>query len=295
MKLPTTVYSHWLGYPNVMMDETGLRNALTHSRDICGYNGMVFVPALVNSSLTPRRVASIYRDMGMFGIACGFNAGSGPDNLKDSADAALENLKLQTEFAVALADEYVGPNFMVGPMQTHHRTQRPDWTSNNLSVAYRNWLRRVNDLGHSLGLNMFCEVLNSVEEGTPDPYNLLARTIKEDNLTNVRLHLDTGHFHMRGMTMEDFERLAPIVGLLEFANMGRWPLHHEKGINFLEFAKRMHLLRDDCQVSDEPFNTAVIKAFDLGSLCDTTTDGRDCLQMDAAFLETIGVKVPFKP
>lgn len=292
MKLPTNVYSHWLAYPNVMMDEPGLRAALAHSRDICGYGGMVFVPALVHESLTPKKVALIYRDEGMLGLACGLNAGNGPDNLKEGFLAAFENLKLQAQFAVALAEESVGPKMMAGPMQAHHRTQRPDWTSNNLSSSYRAWLSLVNDIGKMYGLQMCCEVLNEIEEGTPDPYNTLARTIVEGGFTNVGLHLDIGHFHMRGMTMEDFERLAPITGLMEFANMGRRPLHHKTGIRFLEFVKRMHLLRDDCQISDEPFNAAVIKAFGLESLCDTTIDGLNCLQMDAAYLEMIGVKTP---
>lgn len=296
MKLPTIVYSHWLAYPNIKMDEPGLRAALAHSRDVCGYGGMVFVPALVHKSLMPKKVALIYRDEGMLGIACGFNAGDGPDPLKDGTSAAFENLKLQAQFAVALAEESVGPAIMAGPMQAHHQTQRPDWVSNNLSSSYRAWLRLVNVIGRTYGLRMCCEVLNEIEEGTPDPYSTLERAIIEEDLTNVGLHLDTGHFHMRGMNMKDFERLAPITGLMEFANMGRQPLHHETGIRFLEFVKRMHLLRDSCHLSDEPFHVAVIKAFGLENLCDTTTDGLDCLRMDALFLESLLVKItPFLP
>lgn len=295
MKLPRSVLSHWLGYPNVTMEEPGLRAALTHSRDVCGYDGMIFVPALVHESLTPKKVALIFRDEGMTGLACGFNAGNGPDNLKESSLVAFENLTQQALFAVALAEESVGPAVMAGPMQAHHRNQRPDWVSGNLNQSYRSWLKRVNTIGKTYDLRMCCEVLNEAEEGTPDPFNLLHRTIADDDLTNVGLHLDIGHFHMRGMTMEDFERLAPITGLLEFANMGRNPLHHKKGIRFLDFVERMHLLREDCQLSNEPFHAAVIKAFGLESLCNTTTDGLECLQMDAESLEKLLVKTPFSP
>lgn len=289
LSLPTPVLAHCLAFgPSLTPDS--LRRSLEASLDM-GYNGLVFVPAIATPDLTPELVAAIFGEFKAQGLVCGFLSGNGPDPIEGDDSAikqARENLQKQALFASILADAGWSNHRMVGPMHTVHRKMRPGWDGprkKDLNAKLERWVDVLNDVGGELFLDMCLEPLNPVEDGTPDPFRTLDRMVMKQ--LNVRLHWDTGHAFAHKMSLAEFMAIAPQVGFFEFANVGRQPLHHDLGIDFLGYAKEMVRLPNGCDVAYEPFDPSVVEAFALQELCPVTTSGPDCLRMGAAYLSTV--------
>lgn len=294
--LPASVMAHCLAFgPSLTPDI--LRNNLEASLKL-GYSGLVIVPAIASPDLTPELTADIFGEFKARGLVCGFLPGNGPDPIEGDEgmiQLARESIKKQALFASVLADAGWSNHRMVGPMHTLHRKMRPGWhdvRKTELDKKLEHWIDILNDLGGELILDMCLESLNPTEDGTPDPFRTLDRMVMKR--LNVLLHWDTGHAFAHKMSLAEFMAMAPQVGFFELANVGRQPLHHELGIDFLGYAKEMVRLSKGCDVAYEPFDQSVIQAFALEELCPVTTSGPDCLKMGAAYLETIGMKVPAK-
>jgi hypothetical protein len=74
--------------------------------------------------------------------------------------------------------------------------------------------------------------------------------------------------------------------VFEFANVGRNPLSHQLGINFLAYSLELPSLGKGCVFGAEPFEPeGVGKPLGLGKLCTTTTSGADALKFDADYLQ----------
>jgi|GEM_PF-1341060 len=289
LSLPAPILAHCLAFgPSLTPDS--LRRGLESSLDM-GYSGMVIVPAIASSDLTPERTADIFGKFKAQGLVCGLLPGNGPDPIEGDEAAiqqAREIIVSQARFASVLADAGWSNHRMVGPMHTLHRKMRLGWDGprkKELDAKLERWINILNDIGGELFLDICLEPLNPVEDGTPNPFWTLDRLVMRQ--LNVRLHYDTGHAFAHKMSLVDFMAMAPQVGFFEFANVGRQPLHHELGIDFAGYAKAMGRLPDGCDVAYEPFDQSVIEAFDLGALCPVTTPGPDCLKMGQAYLSTV--------
>ena len=283
MKIPTTVLSHCLAHgPSITPD--GLRESLKADKAL-GFGGMVIVPAIIDPTHTPEAIAQIFYEMKMTGLVCGFNPGNGPDPLGDEASLCVESLRSQAEYAIALADKGCGPATIVGPVHTHHMTLRPKWPAD----GFKKWMDKIHALAVELDLDVLFEPLNSVEDGTPDPFWTLYNAVL--GREQFGLQWDTGHAYARALTTKSFSHMAHKVGYFEFANVGRNPLDNKLGIDFSSYIQAMENLPGGCVVGDEPFDQSVIQAFGLQQLCTTMVPGPECLARDATFLRSLGVMV----
>jgi hypothetical protein len=273
VKLPTPVLAHCLAY-GPRITQKSLRISLEHSQRL-GYSGLVIVPAIIEEGFTPHAVTKMFKEMGMTGLVCGFNPGNGPDPLhEEGRDMAIEFLGQQAQYAIALADEGIGPAMMVGPMQTLHMKERSTWPAD----GFRRWMQKCAAFSAEFGLFLAFEPLNRHEDGTPKPFWTIFDAIKDQEL--LGLHVDIGHADANGMTVEDLKPMAHKVGYLEFANRGRWPLQQGMGIDFPTCVAGMTHLHDHCQVGNEPFDGSVIKTFGLGRICTTEISGQECLRRE---------------
>ncbi len=292
LHLPSPVMAHCLAFGPSLTPDT-LRRSLETSLGM-GYSGLVIVPAIASSDLTPELTADIFGEFKAQGLVCGFLPGNGPDPIegdKGMIKLARESIESQALFASVLADAGWSNHRMVGPMHTVHRKMRSGWDGPRkaeLNAKLERWIDELNDIGGETFLDLCLESLNPVEDGTHDPF----RTLDHMALRrlSVRLHWDTGHAFARKMSLAEFMAMAPQIGFFEFANVGRHPLHKGLGIDFAGYAKAMNRLPANCNLAVEPFDPSVINAFGLQEICTTTTSGPDCLKLDASFLESILVK-----
>lgn len=287
-------YGHCLAYPHISINEENLRAMLQHSRK-CRLIGLVVVAKLIDPSLTPERFAQIFVDEKMFGMVCGLLVKDGPDPLVEAeAPAALAELRSQAQYAIALTKVKIGRKkageaIFVGPLHAQYMKMRPDWTSAQLtSTAFFPWMKKLDALAKELGLKFLCEPLNPTEDGTPDPFTLIAWAIKAHNLTNLGIHLDIGHWHSRKMTEEQFLKIVDLVWYFEWANIGRNPLRLKLGIDMKRWSKLAKKLPKACVMGIEPFHRVIIVTFGLEDLCNTTADGLKNLEDSTALLYEIG-------
>jgi hypothetical protein len=284
MKLPHTVLSHCLAHGPAVTPEI-LDITLPHDWSF-GYGGQVIVAACTQPEDHDGIIAALKRHR-MSSLICGFMAGQGPDPLREFA-AASAVLRIQMRLARKLYLAGVGPNGMVGPTHTHHMVQRASFDKKELAK----WIAMVDELRQEEGLDWVCfEPLNPTEDGTPDPFRLLAELIA--GYPALAIQWDTGHAHARGLDANDLLHMVRNglrVKYLEFANVGRSPLDVPRGIDFeLDAKNAAECLADDCLVGDEPFDGSVIKAFKLPSkICDTEVVGVECLARDAETLRKLG-------
>jgi len=281
MKLPTKVFSHCLAH-EVAITPPKLRQMLIADQKL-GYSGMVILPLLTKLWYSPNDITQPFQDTGMQGLVCGLIPGNGPSPF-DQPRLVLKSLRRQARFAAMLADKNLGSAGLVGPLHTHHRQPLPaNWTE---SMFYQ-WIDTVDAVLQEFGLRALYEPLNAVEDKTPQPFQTLHKAVMD---RASGLQYDTGHANAHGVTMEEFQDLAPKIGYFEFANVGRWPLDESKGIDFGAYAQAMADLPDDCLVGAETFCQAVITTFGLKGLCDTDVSGEETLRRDAKYLqEKLGV------
>jgi sugar phosphate isomerase/epimerase len=283
MNLPTNVLSHCLARGSALNYELLERNLVADLE--LGYAGAVIVPALLpqNADNDSTSIARIYCNINAQGLVCGFIPGNGPDHLGDDMQPALDLVAAQMKFAVALAEVGCGPDLIVGPLHTQHRTMRPHYPHDRL----KRWLDALSHLAEDFGLDVLFEPLNAAEDGTPDAFETIYNAIQEYPIFG--LHYDTGHASAWGLGESNIERMAHKIGYLEIVNDGRWPLNHTRGIRFESVALAMRRLPDDCIVGVEPFDQSVIKDFQLAELCRTTVPGPQALVYDAAFLRELEI------
>jgi len=237
----------------------------------------------VSPDLAVEKLAEVFWEMEMDGLVCGFNAGNGPNPLKDDeADHCLANLRQQAEYAIALAESEKGQPVMVGPMHTHHMNNK-----RNSVEGLKHWLTKLHAFAIEINFQLLFEPLNATEDNTPDPFHILYNAMEDSEMFG--LHWDTGHAHARGMTPMDLMGMADKIGFLEFTNAGRWPLDINFGIPFAQYIKAMDSLPEYCVVGVEPFDQSVIETFGLGHLCTTTVPGEQALKSDFNFLYQRGV------
>lgn len=282
MKLPTGIYSHCLGHTALPLTPTKHEENLILDKQM-GYVASVIVAAIISEGAKLDNFVDIHKKHEMSGIVCGFLPGNGPDPLKDDErEQAYESLLPAARLAAKFADAGVGPAVMVGPMHAHHRNLR-SWNSS----GFNKWADDLTRLSDEFGLRLLLEPLNSIEDGTPDPFSAITQ-LAYQRPVQFGIHWDTGHAHARKVE-HTFKARAPQIGHFELANVGRSPLHTHLGINFGAYAKLMKYLPHNCTVGVEPFSQEVIKAFDLRELCYTTVEGPAALESDALFLREFGV------
>lgn len=274
MNPPVPFFSHGLAHSPSVTAEI-LRSTLPHDKRL-GFTGQVIVAATVQDET--RNIAEVFAAHEMTALVCGFLPGNLPDPWENPS-GALEALKPQIQLATELAAEGVGASMVVGPTHTQHRKVRPN---GNDRAALERWLEMLSRETNSAGIDACVEPLNAVEDGTEDPFATLFELIQPYG--NLFLQWDTGHAEARGLTAADMIRMAPKVGYLEFANVGRHPLRANKGIDFADYALAIPLLTKCRLFGDEPFDGTVIAEFGLQNLCDTTTPGPETLALDADFL-----------
>ncbi|MEK7645090.1 MAG: hypothetical protein AAB391_02105 [Patescibacteria group bacterium] len=290
LRLPTKLFGHCLAFPCLSITEAELVKMLRYCRDECGLHGLVVVAVLVHESLTPKRMAQIFKREKMRGLICGFLGNTGPDPFMGGADACLLELERQAQYTLALVKAKVGDPILCGPVHTRHMTMRPNWGTDNLiETAFLPWMKKLDALAKKLGIKILCEALNMTEDGTWSPFSAIAWAIKTGKLENLGLHLDIGHWAMQGMSMDAFADLSALTGYFEWANIGRHPLRLKEGIDMRLWAQNLHLLPKGCVMGVETFHDLIIKTFGLGTICTTKTDGKKCLRMDAKFLRMLGV------
>lgn len=281
MKLPTNVLSHCLAHGTAITPRN-LRKNLAADQGL-GYSGMVIVPLLIDPRYSPRQIIKSFWETEMTGLVCGLIPGNGPSPF-EQPKLVLESLRRSARFAATFAEKGLGLPILVGPLHTHHCQRLPaNWSVGRL----HKWQDKLESFLKQFGLSALYEPLNEVEDKTPRPFRALFRAVQK---RNSGLHYDTGHAHARKINFAgEFRGLAPKIGFLEFANVGRWPLDELRGIIFESYAKAMEVLPDDCTVGVEPFCQKVIKAFELSELCDTTVSGEATLKRDAAYLQKLGI------
>ncbi len=287
LTLPAPVMGHCLAYGHSFNADL-LRASLDHCK-AQGHSGMVIVPAVFQPSLTPEIVTDIFVEKQMLGMVCCFLGGGSPDPLKGAMGAALEVIREQMKFAFALANAVTGPRKVVGPFQAIHRLDRPDWQEKRLAIPQAAWLCRLNRLMQDTGFEGCLEALNGAEEGTPNPFHHIFDIITSFDLGRIKLHWDTGHAKMRGLTIADFRKMRHAVGYFELANLKREPLDVDHGINFHDYSLELDLLPQDCVLGVETFDLGMIRAFGLEDLCSTQTPGHECVERDARYLKRLGI------
>ncbi len=285
MKLPVgMVLSHCLAYGPELTAAILERNLLADKK--LGYKGQVIVPALLSPDdlANPKSLVPVFESTESYGLVCAFLAGNGPDPLADDFQPALDSVRPQAMHAVEIAAVGQGRPIVVGPLHTHHRAQREIFPFDNL---WR-WFDALYALAEELDIIFAFEALNPTEDRTPDPFSLLYTECKQRS-DRFRLHWDMGHAHSWKLNASTLAVMADVVAYLEFANVGRFPLQLEKGIEFPAIVKAMRHLHDDCLVGVEPFDPSVIKAFGLEALCTTNFLGPTTLAADRAWLGNLGV------
>jgi hypothetical protein len=266
--------SHCLAHGPAVTAEI-LRRTLPHDKRL-GFAGQVIVAATVQDEA--RNIVEAFAAHEMAALVCGFLPGDKPDPW-ENPDGALEALKPQIALAGELAAEGVGPKMIVGPTHTLHRKARPN---GNDEHGIARWLEKLSGAALVADLSVCLEPLNPVEDGTGNPFHTLFRLIQPHG--NLFLQWDTGHAHAHGLDAGNMLQMSNWIGYLEFANVGRHPLHTNQGIDFAAYARAVPQLAN-CQLfGDEPFDRTVINAFGLQDLCDTTTPGPRTLELDADFL-----------
>lgn len=303
MKPTNTLFSHCLAYkPD--LSPPALRKNLLHSQSH-GYTGMVIVPALIPKTILPNEIVRVFKDVGMQGMVCGFNPGGdgNPDPLAGNpqeVEACYQELRRQAAFAAELRDNECGPALMVGPMHTKHRQKRhltdkdPSMQSvlqKQFKDSLNHWFDKINEgLPMEFDITLAFEALNRIEDDTPEPFATLATAATD--FENLFLHVDSGHADKHNLGIEFFLEHAHLIKYLELANRGRNPLRESRGIDFMSIINRlMPKLNEGTLVGVEPFSLEVIEAFDLRELCDTTTPGPKCLELDMEWCQTFGVFV----
>ena len=236
------------------------------------------VPALFGNDITETSLVQTVGELGMKTLLVGFNGGDGPSNLKLAEyQQALENLRPVARMIVALAEKDLCEPIMVGPVHCHHRQLLP--------MGYKEtdldrWFDCLQKLAEEFGIKVAIEFLNEVEDKTEEPLGRIINAIREGR-DRLQIHWDTGHAHMRGLKANHLQEFSNMIGFLEYANVGRWPLDVAQGIDFARYVKAMEFLPDNCVVGDEPFDQSVITAFDLEELCDTTVSGPEATRRNA--------------
>ena len=283
MKTPKKSFAQILGF-GWRLTYTQLVRHFNKAREM-GYVGITLVAALLPDTITPDVLVEIATRTKMQVIICGFNSGDGPDPFEQPDDVKY-NLRKTGRYTVALANAGKGPRLMVGPTHTWHCHERPDWDQRKFEI----WTRHLNDLADDLGIQIACEPLNKIEDGTPDAFNTIATAVA--HLPHVGIHADTGHIYM--LYGDDWQALleaaASKIWYFELVNVRRAPCDLALGIDFLAYREFMRdKLSDECLVGVEPFAESVVVKFNLTSICQRRVSGIKCLERDMAYFVGLGV------
>ena len=249
-----------------------------------GFIGTTIVHAVLDPKITNDQIVALFVRLGAKALVCGFLDGNGPDPLRQPFQA-LASLEPAATLARMLYDAGCGPATLVGPMHTLHRKQRT-WDAamfRRLDV----WFGKLNEFGKKHGLKIACEALNSTEDSTPSPFQTIKSAAAK--YENIYLHCDLGHLHSHGLGAEFLEEALQCIAFFEITNVGRSPLSKDRGIDFMALFLIAERLPQDSVRGIEPFSKFVIKTFELGDICDTTTDGPATAEIDAHYLEEIGM------
>ncbi len=250
-----------------------------------GFNGCVVVPKAWDPSLTAKIAAEIASKHSMSLQTCGFLPGNEfSPHSQTGHRAALDEIHRQMQIQIEFIDAGIGEQLLCGPIDI-------GWKSREFNQdGYNTWLDALNQLASEQGLQLAIEPLNGVESPVPNAFTTLSRAIAELKCLRTGIQFDTGHAKARGVSMNQFVEMTPLIWMFEFANVGRHPLSWRKGINFPGYARNMHLLQKHCVVSDEPFDPiGVINPLGLQAFCTTTTLGKAAMTSNTRFLKKLGV------
>lgn len=282
------ILSHQLINNDYILTPTSLRLWLIEALEQ-GYSGLVIVAieAMLGDGATPEVVASIFNEFGAQSLVCGLNPG-GPDNpdplVNDQQQTVCSNLGTPIRFAQVLAGAGVAPSVVVGPTHAKHREPR-EW-NDSMTARFRGWMKKLAALGRDNHIRFAAEGLNPLEDGTEDVFKRIAEAASTHD--EIEGHFDIGHMHAHGLKPEHLQYYLKHAAFLEFANVGRWPLQVDKGMDVAGFVQLIDQLGPQCVVGSEPFSKKVIDDFDLKSIVDTPYSGIQAARMNALYLKRLG-------